>query len=132
MNQIFVFLRFSVLLVLVIFPAWVYAEIHPEERPDIRPGRYYGTIILTFNEFMEDLNGANPHEIGNAIVYLYGVADATKGKEWCGRVKTMEHINYLHFLLNRLDMSQHGDKRAADVIITVLREDMPCKKEGLK
>jgi len=131
MSMMFVFRRLRyALLVLALLPVWAHADFPPEERPNIRPGRYYGTITLTFEQFMEDFEGRDPHERGNANVYLYGIADATKGKEWCGRVKTMEFLNHVSDQLSKLDKSVYNDKRAADVITLVLRNHRPCTKKG--
>ena len=133
MSEIRVFRYLRCLLFILLFlPAWSHADdFPPEERQNIRPGRYYGTITLTFREFMEDSEGRDPHERGNATVYLYGVTDATKNKEWCGHGKTMELINFIGDLSKRVDKSRY-DERAADVIVDLLRDYFPCKKEKSK
>ena len=89
---------------------------------------FYSNNLLTFGEFMEVFENKDLSVKRDAVIYLYGVIDATEKKAWCSfrRVKSSELINFLSEHLRRVDKSRHSE-RAARVITSVLAKLRPCK-----
>ena len=92
------------------------------------PRMFYSNNLLTFGEFMEVFENKDLSVKRDAVIYLYGVIDATEKKAWCSfrRVKSSELINFLSEHLRRVDKSRHSE-RAARVITSVLAKLRPCK-----
>ncbi|MCL1824702.1 MAG: hypothetical protein FWG26_01960 [Betaproteobacteria bacterium] len=88
---------------------------------------FYANNRLTFGDYMGAYTGEDAVLRRQALVYLYGVIDATEKKEWCSfqLVKSSELISSFYTLLRKVDKSRY-DERAAHVITDILRAHRPC------
>jgi hypothetical protein len=86
--------------------------------------------LVSLKEFLVSYESQDPEEQNAAYAFLLGVVEATEGKEWCGYrlAKTISILETIHAELKKSEPFRY-DERAADVIVMILKERMPCKKE---